>query len=239
MRAIVNPVGAFVEAWTEADGRELLFSRRDMPNGKNRGGIPVCAPIFGPGDTVDLNQHGFARNVTWVIDGQTESQVKLSLDNPASQVEGLPPVYAGLGMELTVELLEDCLRETLTLRNIGVEPCTVSPAFHPYFPIAPNDSAEQARVTIDSQQYQLTAGELAATRKIDSIGSIATLTTAQGIWTISGEGLPFFALWSESPTNFICVEPTESGYLTDLPASDLAPNELKTVSITVQFQPTG
>lgn len=233
--AVVNADGAFVESWTTADGMDLLFARRDMPNGKNRGGIPLCAPIFGPGETVGLNQHGFARNCRWEVADQTDSQVKLTLDSPASQVDALPPVYAGCGMELTIELLKNGLRETLGIRNIGIEPFTVNPGFHPYFPIPSGASAEQASVIIDEQKYSLTAAELLATRKIDSIVSEAQLITAQGTWTVAGGGLPLFAIWSESPRDFICVEPTESGYLTDNPASEIQPNETKTFSVTVQF----
>ena len=236
MSVVVNPVGAFVESWTAAGGAELLFARRDMPgSGKNRGGIPVCAPIFGPGETVGLNQHGFARNCTWVVDEQTASRVKLSLDTPASQVEGVPPVYAGCGMELSVELTEDGLRETLTIHNIGTEAFTLNPAFHPYFPVAAGESAVQYEVNIDEQVHGFTAEELAATRNIDSVSSRAQLQTPHGTWVITGDGLPLFAVWSESPEAFLCVEPTESGYLTDHPASQLQPNDVRVVSMTIQF----
>ncbi|MFZ2512874.1 MAG: hypothetical protein WAW63_00260 [Candidatus Saccharimonadales bacterium] len=235
--AIVNPDGAFVESWTAMNGTDLLFPRRTMPNGKNRGGIPVCAPIFGPGETAGLNQHGFARNCQWGITSQNQSQVKLTLDNPASQVDGLPPVYAGCGLELTIELLENGLQETLEVRNIGIEPFTANPAFHPYFPVLAGETAEQAKVVIDGQAHQLAADELIATRKIDSISSEAQLVTTRGTWAISGGGLPLFAVWSESPRDFICVEPTESGYLTDNPASEIQPNETKIFTMTLQFFP--
>ena len=235
--AVVNPDGAFVESWSTADGMELLFARRDMPSGKNRGGIPLCAPIFGPGETVGLNQHGFARNCQWEISDQTESQVKLTLDKPASQVDGLSPVYAGCGMELTIRLLENGLQETLEVRNIGIEPFTANPAFHPYFPVLAGETAEQAKVVIDGRAHQIAADELIATRKIDSISSEAQLVTTRGTWTISGGGLPLFAVWSESPRDFICVEPTESGYLTDNPASEIQPNETKIFTMTLQFFP--
>ncbi len=234
-RAVVSPEGAFVESWTAADGTELLFPRRDMANGKNRGGVPVCAPIFGPGETVGLNQHGFARNCTWTVDEHTESQVKLSLDKPLSQAENLPPVYAGCAMEIKIELRENGLRETLTVRNIGVEPCAINPAFHPYFPVTPGDSAERAEVIIDGQKYRPSAAELLATRKIDSVGATAVLKTAQGTWTVTGEGLPYFAVWSESPEAFLCVEPTESGFLTDAPATQLLPNQTKMVAMNIVF----
>ncbi len=235
-RLIVSPQGAFVESWTAADGTELLFARRDMPNGKNRGGIPVCAPIFGPGDTVGLNQHGFARNCTWSVDEQKESQVKLSLDNPASQVEGLPPVYAGCGMELTIELLENGLREALFIRNIGIEPFSVNPAFHPYFPVSSGASAEEVEIIIDSRGYRFAVEELLATQKIDSIQSSAVLKTSQGAWTVFGEGLPLFAVWSELPKEFLCVEPTESGYLTDNAPSELQPNETAHFPMTITYE---
>lgn len=235
-RLAVNPEGAFVEAWTAADGTELLYTRRDMPNGKNRGGIPVCAPIFGPGDTVGLSQHGFARNCMWAVDDQNESQVKLSLDNPQSQVESVPPVYAGCGMELTIELLENGLRQTLAIRNIGVEPFRINPAFHPYFPITSGGHAEGAAVIIDDHVYQFTSEELAATQKIDSIKSVAVLKSPQGVWTVFGEGLPLFAVWSESPRDFICIEPTESGYLTHNAPSELQPNETARFSMTITYE---
>lgn len=232
----VNPEGAFVESWLSAEGKELLFTRRDMPNGKNRGGIPVCAPIFGPGDTVDLNQHGFARNATWEIAAQTESQVKLTLDNPASQVEALPPVYAGVGMELTIELRENGIWEELILRNIGIDPCAINPGFHPYFPMADGESAEDALTTVDKVDHKLNSAELAATRKVDSTDARASLRTSQGIWHITSAGLPLFAIWSESPVDYICVEPTASGYLTDNPADELQPNETRIVSMLISYE---
>jgi D-hexose-6-phosphate mutarotase len=236
-KATINPEGAFVESWKAADGTDLLFARRNMASGKNRGGIPVCAPIFGPGESVGLNQHGFARNVKWKNAHQNESQVKLSLDNPLSQVEDLPPVYAGLSMELTIEIKENGLSETLLLKNIGIEPCLVNPAFHPYYPVDSSESAENVSVIIDGQTYNFTSDELAATRKIDSISSSAQFITSRGSWTVTGEGLPLFAIWSESPADFICVEPTESGYLSDNPASKLMPSETKTVCMTIQYLP--
>lgn len=236
-RAVVNPEGAFVESLELADRTPLLFARRDMPmSGKNRGGIPVCAPIFGPGETVGLNQHGFARNLRWDIAEQTQSRVKLTLDNPASQTKDTPSAYAGLAMELLVELLGNGLRETLTLRNIGTEPCVVNPAFHPYFPIPSGATAEQAEVVVDNQVYRLDADALAATRKVDSVEPVAVLKTTDGLWTVSGEGLPLFAIWSESLEDFICVEPTESGYLTDNAPRQLLPGDSTCVSMTILYE---
>jgi hypothetical protein len=69
----------------------------------------------------------------WEIVEQTESQVKLTLDNPVSQVKDLPPLYAGCGMDLTIELLENGLRETLEIRNIGIEPFAAKPCISPVF----------------------------------------------------------------------------------------------------------
>ncbi len=233
---MVNPEGAFIEAWTDTDGTELLFARRNMQNGKNRGGIPVCAPIFGPGDTVGLNQHGFARNCVWEVYMQTESQVKLTLDNPSSQVESLPPVYAGCCMELSIELLQNGVRETLSVRNIGVESFAINPAFHPYFPISSGESIEQIEVIIDGRSYGFTAEQLFATQKINSIESIAVLKTSKETWTVAGEGLPLFAAWSESVKDFLCVEPTASGYLTDAAPTQILPNKTAQVSMTLTYE---
>ncbi|XP_074587315.1 putative glucose-6-phosphate 1-epimerase isoform X2 [Curcuma longa] len=59
--------GACVTSWKVPSGKDLLFVRPDAVfNGQKpiSGGIPHCFPQFGPGP---IQQHGFARNMTWSI----------------------------------------------------------------------------------------------------------------------------------------------------------------------------
>ncbi|XP_024380720.1 putative glucose-6-phosphate 1-epimerase [Physcomitrium patens] len=59
--------GGCVTSWKAAGGKDLLFVRPDAVfTGKKpiSGGLPHCFPQFGPGV---IQQHGFARNVTWDI----------------------------------------------------------------------------------------------------------------------------------------------------------------------------
>lgn len=237
-KAVINPAGGFVESWISAEGLPLLFARQTTPQGKNRGGIPVCAPIFGPGETVGLSQHGYARNLNWSIDEQKDTSVRLSLDNPLSQKDDLPPVYAGLGMELTVELLGTGVRETLVMYNVGIESCMVNPAFHPYFPLPSSGLAFDTQIIVDGQEQPLKDIDFAATRKVDTIREqTATLKTPQGDWTVISDGLPLFVLWTDSPSGYVCIEPTESGFLKDGPATELRPNESRSYSMTITFSP--
>lgn len=241
---MVNPEGAFVESLELADRTPLIYARRDMPtSGKNRGGIPVCAPIFGPGESVGLNQHGFARNLRWEVIEQADSQVKLTLDNLGSQMQDLPPAYWGCSMELTVELIANDdrvgLRESLLLRNTGTESYIANPAFHPYFPVRQGRSAEKYEVQIDDRAQQFMSSELAATRKIKSVNSFAILRYFTEVWEVHSKGLPFFAVWTDTPDSFICVEPTESGYISDAPADELPPNREKTVQMELLFRRPG
>lgn len=65
--ASVYLYGACVASWTQANGSEVLYVRPDAVfDGKKpiSGGIPLCFPQFGPGA---MQQHGFARNLTWTI----------------------------------------------------------------------------------------------------------------------------------------------------------------------------
>ena len=52
----------------QPSGDEVLFVRPDAVWDKSKpisGGIPICFPRFGP--SPEMQQHGFARNVDWVV----------------------------------------------------------------------------------------------------------------------------------------------------------------------------
>ncbi|KAK8599147.1 hypothetical protein V6N13_077081 [Hibiscus sabdariffa] len=67
--ARVSLHGGQVLSWRTDRGEELLFTSSKAifkPPYAVRGGIPICFPQFGQRGS--LEQHGFARNRTWIID---------------------------------------------------------------------------------------------------------------------------------------------------------------------------
>ena len=96
-----------------------------------RGGIPLCWPWFGahPSDSTQP-AHGIARLTEWlpVSSGATDSATELTL-----RFLGAPGIPATL--ELSV-VLSDALTVTLTTRNTGSQPMTLSEGLHTYCAIS-------------------------------------------------------------------------------------------------------
>lgn len=234
--AVVNPNGAFLESLEAPDGTALLFPRQVI-NGKDRGGVPVCAPVFGPGDKVGLAQHGFARNVAWQIIDQNENGISLSLANPNLQDPSLD-AWADSEMLLDIILLKDELRMDLLIANNGDEPFVASPGFHPYFPIKPGDRAEE--VSINGNSY--TRQELLEARVLspanDGVNDIELGDTSLKVRSSS---LTVLVVWSANPDLYICAEPTSGGFVTkEGSQADLAdymcnPGDEKQYSMSIKW----
>lgn len=220
LRAEVNLFGGYLENFTDIDGNDLLFPRQDL-GGKDRGGVPVCAPIFGPGESVGLKQHGFARNLLW--EGQKSegpNEIKLTLVNPRSQDETLPEEYEGCAMELSVRIgtSEDGdsrLGMNLRVRNYGPKSFVLSPGFHPYLPLEDGDEIEKiALAEPDSQDFrQYTAKEYAEVQ-YPPFASEKTIIAMHGKQVeITTAHLPALVAWSANPDMYVCIEPTATGVL--------------------------
>ncbi len=211
--AIVNTMGAFVDSW-QREGEDVLFPKQ-MLAGKNRGGVPVCAPTFGPGDAVGLNQHGYARDSQWSIIKQSESEVKLRLDSSA--LEGLPADFRGCVMDYEISLTKDSLELLLTIKNQGHQSFVCSPGFHPYFP-----TIDASAVEVNGFVYN--DSQLINTQYFDS--SLIKFHLRKFKVLIESSGLTIVAVWSAAPDKFICIEPTSGGNLDDQAELDLlAPGE--------------
>lgn len=219
--ATVNPLGAYVESLVNPDGQELLFPRQEI-NGKDRGGLPVCAPIFGPGEAVGLKQHGFARNLMWQrVPSNYPNEVILGLVSPRSQDETIPESYEGCAMQLRIVTLRldqgSQLHMELKVRNFGPEPFVCAPGFHPYFPVEPNDLGQVGKIednmigsSVRSHKYSL---EELSQVQYPNIGAEAlVINGVRSVTNIDSQNLPHPVLWSDNEQYF-CVEPTASGVL--------------------------
>ncbi|WOL17022.1 glucose-6-phosphate 1-epimerase [Canna indica] len=126
--------GGCVTSWKVPNGKDLLFVRPDAVfNGKKpiSGGIPHCFPQFGPGP---MQQHGFARNMSWSIadSDNIEGDPILTLelrDDPYSRSMwdfSFQALYK-------IRLHSNSLYTVLTVTNTDKKPFSFTTALHTYF----------------------------------------------------------------------------------------------------------
>jgi D-hexose-6-phosphate mutarotase len=224
LKAIINPTGAFIETLHDKAGRDLVFPRQNL-NGKDRGGIPVCAPIFGPGEQFGLNQHGFARNMEWEqiepddeLDRNDPSIAWLKLGNPRLRPNTLPDEYQGIEMRLGIKLTSEpqisALDMWLQVKNDGEVPFLLTPGFHPYFPLSDGLNAEQIELMADGQQVSFLETGLDPAVQLPPVGKnqISFETHTHNV-TIRSPELIVPVVWSQKSDveKYICVEPTYAG----------------------------
>ncbi len=139
--AIVHRHGAHVTHFQPAGQRPVLWlsDRSPFQDGKPiRGGVPICAPWFGPHPTdPGLPAHGLVRTRAWAVvrgeelpDGRTRVELALASD-PALLAMWPHPFAAALTVTVgaTLEL-------ELSLRNTGSSPILLSEALHSYFAVS-------------------------------------------------------------------------------------------------------
>lgn len=205
-RLTIDQQGAYITSLRSADGQDILFARTHIGE-KLRGGLPVCAPVFGPGDAVGLKQHGFARDVEWTVHQRSADALVLTFD--AVGHEAIPSVYQGCTMLFTVKISENSLFVGLSIENRGDMAFVCSPGLHPYFP-----TADATTVTIQSDSTRhFTADELAATQFLPPHQAQVEVQLAGCKVFMTSTTLQQYAVWSANPDTYICVEPTWAGNL--------------------------
>lgn len=197
--AVIDPAGAWVERLDDAAG-PVFFPKQALVNQdgetKTRGGMHVCLPNFGPGGDSGLDQHGFGRTMEWKIAGLTEADTSLELSGPKD--------YKNLKATLVYSLGESSFEARLVIKNEGEADLRVAPGFHPYFYLDEDETA----VSVNDQNYALSS--LAGTEFVTT--EKAVLKTAGREITLSQNGLPTWAIWTDEMANYVCVEPTAGGY---------------------------
>ena len=101
-----------------------------------KGGVPICWPWFGPAPHDGGASHGFVRNRMWVLShtealASGDTKVVFSLKSSEDTLELWPHPF-----ELTFEVVVgESLSLTLTTKNIGNEPLSLTQALHTYFSV--------------------------------------------------------------------------------------------------------
>lgn len=126
--------GGCVTSWKVSEGKDLLFVRPDAVfNGQKpiSGGIPHCFPQFGPGS---IQQHGFARNMSWSIADSENVE-----GNPVLTLELKDGPYSRSMWDFSfqalykVTLKPKSLSTVLTVTNTDERPFSFTTALHTYF----------------------------------------------------------------------------------------------------------
>jgi galactose mutarotase-like enzyme len=199
-RALIDPLGAWLTNLSDDNG-DVLFPRRQLvapdESAKTRGGCHVCLPNFGPGGDSGLPQHGFGRTRPWDVVERSDTGATLML-------KGGAPGYELLETTLQFEVQESSLTMTLNVQNNGVSPLRVAPAFHPYFALTKNEE----QVKVNEHVYIL--AELGGTEFED--GDSKNVITRNRHIQVTSRQLPMWAIWTDMLGDYVCVEPTHSGY---------------------------
>lgn len=254
MEASINPEGAFIES-VRAGEKDLILPRQEI-DGKDRGGIPICAPVFGPAEQLGLNQHGFARNLPWEVGQQGQSSLTLALeiDEDKCGEYDLPKEYLGCSME-AILMMESTsatshwLNAILKIKNGNPkEDIVVAPGLHPYFPISPKQGADGVMISAGNTSRTFNAISLANSARFPQpTGKVSfDLMNESGSSTsveIKSEELMHYVLWTTSPDKYICVEPTSGGAVGAERTRDdlykfysLAPGETKSYTTRITWR---
>jgi galactose mutarotase-like enzyme len=142
---VIPERGGLITRW-QVGGQDLLYldeARFADPTLSVRGGIPILFPICGnlPGNTYtyqgqsfELKQHGFARELPWQVKAVDATQITLTLESN-DQTLGVYPFQFQL--EFTYHLVGSHLEIQQRVSNHSTETMPFSVGLHPYF-LAPD-----------------------------------------------------------------------------------------------------
>lgn len=200
----VDSEGAYLVDLYDAAGKPILFPRTAI-DGKRRGGAHVCFPYFGADAAGMLPQHGFGRDVEWdvVTTGDTEVAYSYMKRDDEGLYQGLSATITYIAHPEDNELYTGIVISNPFLRT-GPQP--ISPGFHPYFAVNPND------VRLNGTKIDL--ADFEPYKEYPDTNMMVIESDGRTI-TISSNELKHMVVWSDAKGDYLCVEPTLSGHSFD------------------------
>lgn len=196
--AVIEQEGAFLTS-IHTGSQTIIFPRKQIQASygvwKTRGGLHICFPNFGPGDSAGLEQHGFGRTENWDQLTTSDSQVYFRLSGGNAK-------YSQIRADLRYTLLDDGLRCELLVKNLSNETIDIAPGFHPYFTVPPGVT----EVHVEDETYALDS--LADTVFVEDPTNIRIGNMKL---TFRQLNLPLMAVWTDQLDDYVCFEPTFSG----------------------------
>jgi D-hexose-6-phosphate mutarotase len=224
-KAIVDPMGAWLTNLSDDNG-DILFPKRSFKVddvAKDRGGLFVCAPNFGPGGSSGLAQHGFARTQAWEVVDKTENSVLLRLISQDGD-------YKDVSFVVSYQLNDKGLIATLDIANDSEREVRVAPAFHPYF------ATQESTVKVNGEAQDLSELHEA----VFTEGQRQELEIAGRMMTLESKELTTWVKWTDELGPYICVESSLAGFAfeDDTPGDKelLGSGETSTYSCTMSWR---
>lgn len=226
---VVPERGGIITRW-RVDDQEILYldaARFADPQLSVRGGIPILFPICGNlpedrytygGQTFQLPQHGFARNLPWQVGDQTPNRLTVILNSTPATLSQYPFEFQlALTYVLTDRTLD--IHQRVTNRSAVAMPFSIG--FHPYF-LAPDKSSLSFDLPATrawekgAQQPTTFAGEFDFTQPEIDLALYPLSSRSATVCDRSRQlslGLTYDALfttlvfWSVQGKDFYCLEP--------------------------------
>lgn len=224
-KAVVDLMGAWLTNLSDDNG-DILYPKRTLQahegSNKERGGLFVCLPNFGPGGSSGLAQHGFARMAEWELLDKTEASILLKLVDQEGEYEGIRAI-------LSYQLNDQLLMAALDVSNDRDQDMRIAPAFHPYF--ATNEEA----VKINGEEQKLDDLSEAVfvngdRHEIEAAGRVVVCESPQ---------LNTWAKWTDQLGPYVCLEPSLAGFSflnpTPTSAEVLKPGETRSFTFTMTW----
>jgi galactose mutarotase-like enzyme len=213
-------------------GEELLYLNKETFYNQDtnvRGGIPVLFPISGQltdrryeweGKTYTMSNHGFARNASWeVIDINKGNRAVLTIRLTSNEHTKLSYPF-----DFTVIFTYVLEGGKLTIKqeynNQGDQPMPFYAGFHPYFKTSEKNLSYDTDATkyydYNDNQVKEFAGNIDLTSLKEAVIfldsnnpsiSFGSPAVKNRIKLSYGELFKYIVLWTESGSEFICVEP--------------------------------
>lgn len=196
----VDSHGAYVTKLTDSAGSPILFERTEI-EGKRRGGSHVCLPYFGADAAGKLPQHGFGRDVEWEVEMLGDNEISCVY----KEMEGDLPTGFEARLLYSIDETGDSFITALSIFNVfkSKGPFYVSPGFHPYFAVDPND------VRLNGVRVNLTDFE--PYKDFPDTESLIIESRGRTI-SISSYNLHHMVAWTDLKGGYFCIEPTHSGH---------------------------
>ena len=222
--------GGIITKWVK-NSENILYFDEDRFLDKSlsiRGGIPILFPICGSlskpaffGDNcIDLNQHGFARDIVWQFSIDSEQRT-LNLSLVSNQ---LTKKYYPFDFKLKIQLSfgVDSLEFKIVIENFSRKKMPINFGLHPYFNISSFKKIEFINPPLNCQNQKNNTLELSDNllRKISN--GVDLLIYSRGEISFKDFGFnrkitlinpyPFdlSVIWTDPPRNMICLEPWTS-----------------------------
>ncbi len=223
--------GGVITNWV-SEGKEILYfdETRFMDKTQSiRGGIPILFPICGNLNTsnsvfgkdfLQLNQHGFARDLRWQFSfNENEKSLCLFL-NESKKTKKYYPFDFKLRLEVTLKI--NCLEFEITIFNKSDNAMPINFGLHPYFNVSdfknivfidnPLNCQNQEKNIISNTLDELKNLNLGVDLLMYTSGRSAFIDKIFKRQVTLKHPYPFDlgVIWSDPPRKMICLEPWTS-----------------------------